>query len=634
MSVAIEINAEPEVKNPQREWTLMFYFASDNPLAISIVSQLKALKAAGYHHDANVIAQFDPSTEGTPTHIFDVNLIEKLKNPGRSNIGFAPDNPFVRTLLEDKLWRDQKTEGGRTIRSKLRQVYSELSEPFVYEPAVPPNVRTSNGTNGTSSNPTATAALESVLNNPKSKVTADAAATGANGTNGHKRPQELNPRESLKEFLHFCAEKYPAKHYMLFILGHGVVVGNDMFLFDEHAEIHTLKLGELSDELQEFKKEIAALPVAAELELISFHSCSVSSLEVAYELRGKANYMLASQGPTFVGSWPYRQILLRIFREIKTPPQIQTRADIKTMLTKVFYYCLFNSADYLLAGYSHHLVLCDLTNLNSLNEPITELTKLLTENIEDPSIQDHIQLAHLKSQSFFQEMYTDLYDFCFCLSAKLTESVEQIKKLPIEPAQVEELTKVKKQIIAACKDVMLPLVAEDRRLPENMSDEPLVILSEFAGPSYQYSHGLSVYFPWSQPAEDREIMEQYENYTFTKEFKESSWFKFLTAYFEKTMRKTVETEADQNRSQVVKSEKRELQEEAASLLFVGEGLVGNDSSLTLAKDDPRDRTGGDCDCPSIKNYPRDTRRRRTRRNWVQQGLPMGNYLVTDESFVE
>ena len=35
--------------NSTTEWTLMFYFASDNPLAPSVVSQLKALKNAGFH---------------------------------------------------------------------------------------------------------------------------------------------------------------------------------------------------------------------------------------------------------------------------------------------------------------------------------------------------------------------------------------------------------------------------------------------------------------------------------------------------------------------------------------------------------------------------------------------------------
>ena len=70
-----------------KEWTIMFYFATDNPLAVSAVSQLKAIKDAGFHPDANVVAQFDPYTEGTPTHVFDVNVINKLKASGKANIG-------------------------------------------------------------------------------------------------------------------------------------------------------------------------------------------------------------------------------------------------------------------------------------------------------------------------------------------------------------------------------------------------------------------------------------------------------------------------------------------------------------------------------------------------------------------
>ena len=115
----------PETK----EWTLMFYMASDNPLAISIVSQLKALKAAGYHHDVNVIAQFDPFTEGTPTHIFDVNLVNKLTHPGESNIGFASTDSFVRTLIEDKLWRDEtNSKGDRLIRDVIKDVFDQEHE--------------------------------------------------------------------------------------------------------------------------------------------------------------------------------------------------------------------------------------------------------------------------------------------------------------------------------------------------------------------------------------------------------------------------------------------------------------------------------------------------------------------------
>lgn len=64
---------------PTKEWTVMFYFASDNPLAPSIILQLKAIKDAGYHPEANIVAHFDPHTPNTPTHVFDVNYVDKLK---------------------------------------------------------------------------------------------------------------------------------------------------------------------------------------------------------------------------------------------------------------------------------------------------------------------------------------------------------------------------------------------------------------------------------------------------------------------------------------------------------------------------------------------------------------------------
>src|ERR1044071_7774492 len=52
-------------------------------------------------------------------------------------------------------------------------------------------------------------------------------------------------------------------------------------------------------------------------ELLALHSCSLSAIEVAYELKGTANYMMASEGPSFVGSWPYRQMLKKVFNNLE-----------------------------------------------------------------------------------------------------------------------------------------------------------------------------------------------------------------------------------------------------------------------------------------------------------------------------
>src|SRR5215213_4944266 len=155
--------------SPTKEWTLMFFFASDNPLAISIVSQLKALKAAGFHQDANVIAQFDPFTEGTPTHIFDVNLINKKRSPNKSQIGFAPKDSFVRDLIEDKLWKNQKTRDKEPVRDALRK---QFKSKFDYDPPLAPT-------------------------------------TGVPTRRRNGDREEPGPKESLRRFLKFCREEYP-----------------------------------------------------------------------------------------------------------------------------------------------------------------------------------------------------------------------------------------------------------------------------------------------------------------------------------------------------------------------------------------------------------------------------------------
>src|SRR5678816_1654663 len=119
-----------------KEFTVMIYLASDNPLAPGIVSQLKAIKDAGFHKQANVIVRFDPHPVDTPTHIFDVNLIEKLRSKDESKIGFTANDPFVRNLVQDKLWSKEKSPSDDSlIRDRLRRKYEELG--LDYDPPQP-----------------------------------------------------------------------------------------------------------------------------------------------------------------------------------------------------------------------------------------------------------------------------------------------------------------------------------------------------------------------------------------------------------------------------------------------------------------------------------------------------------------
>ena len=577
-----------------KEWTIMFYFATDNPLAVSAVSQLKAIKDAGFHHAANVVAQFDPYTEGTPTHVFDVNVVNKLKTPGQANIGFSGNDPTVRSLIEDKLWRDEQTSApepavaGTTtsspelIRNALNRVLRQTYN-INYKPPVAPD-------------------MTGDFYSPKSDPS-----------------EEPSPQASLRGFLRFCADKYPARHYMLFMLGHGVVVGNDIFMLDENASEHSLTLIELGQILAEFKHSIELEDSA--FELVSFHSCSVSSIEVAYELQGTAKYMLSSQGPAFVGSWPYRQILVRIFNALAG----NTAIDMRDLMYQIHRSCMLNSADYLLAGYSFQLTLCDLKKVSTIKDEIEELSKALTAALkkEPPELPDELSvdsilLSHWKSQSFFNEMYTDLYDFCFCLSNK-------IKELEAGGRTSTDLTNIRQ----GCDKVMDLLVKENPKQDAQSNAQQIIVASDSVGPAFQYSRGLSIYFPWQEPSRDSHIMAQYDRYRFSTEIK-NNWVGFLRAYFEATKRFASNDEKDDRRILAAPLPvngpmiiDRALDEDIASLVYNGEGTP--DLSAALAgglKGDPNDKAGGDYEAVSIKNFPRDIRTRKARMRQAAPKFPI------------
>jgi hypothetical protein len=608
----------------RREWTLMFYFASDNPLAPSIVSQLKALKGAGFHAGANVVAHFDPYTRDTPSHVFEVNVVEKLKRrPGASFIGFDAKDPFVRKLVLDKIWEsgEEDDAAGAQVRRLVEELLRNRENPELGDRKLP------------------------VL--PKGVF-----------------ERERSPKESLGAFLEFCRKKYPANRYMLFILGHGVVVGNDVFLFDANpgdesdadedddaAAVTTttttggngngtsvtpagldgnggkprrrnsLTLRGLGDLLSRFKTDIGD----SKFELLSLHSCSMSSAEVAYQLQDTAHYMLASQGPAFVGSWPYRQILLRIFNKLgpgPTPPS-PSDAEVREMVADIFSYVVHNSYDFQLAGYSFDVALCDLTQAWKLKESVGYLVGALMEGLtgeadlshgltgeaelaHDPAAvplaREMILLAHWDAQSFWQENYTDLYDFCHRLRSRCALA----SKALAEPSAGLDA------IVEACGKVINVL----EKGAAGDDEGSLVMRSEFVGGGYQYAHGVSVYFPWAKPA-DRFFDRTYVKYEFAKN---TGWAAFLDEYFLKTRRATrkAEDRPPEGATASASSPKLlgadEIEKKALELMqVIVDRVLTPDGELAKNGNDDRmaapgkigsdDRTGDDYAYPVFKNHP-------------------------------
>jgi hypothetical protein len=519
------------------EWTLMFFFAGDNTLSPSMISQLKAIKDAGYQQHTTVIVRFDPNEKGAPTRIFEINRERKREGP-KTKIGDGPD-PYVRNLIEDEV--DLANAPGAAAK----------------------------------------------------KIAAE-----------KDKPDTMPANEALSTFLSFCGENYPAKHYMLFLVGHGMIVGNDAFLPDDRPDT-AITLAEFGKLLRDFAAEINK-GHAGVLELVGLHSCSMSAIEVAYQLKGAASFMMASEGISFVGSWPYRQLLKKVFSTVDQAQASGATVDVRTLVKRLHYLCLYNSTDFMFAGFSADLCVCHLrpANFDGLRGALDELVRVLRAGLLVEDVKAFILLAHLKAQSYWQESYTDLYDFCRCLSE-----------------QCNEKEKLQKRLKAACDGVMKQL---DPAGDEQTANK-LVVYSDYFGPTYQYSHGLSIYFPWSRPVEDglENVMDRYKKYAFTVEL-ENPWASFLEEYFRETKRHTRAEEDRPAREKAAsggmtppqprakengdaKQKPQEIFTGAIDVNVIGavSALEGKPTAAMAGKTNPADSGGGICSCASIKNYPRE-----------------------------
>jgi Clostripain family len=412
-------------------------------------------------------------------------------------------------------------------------------------------------------------------------------------------PKGATAAGALQLFLDNGLRNYFAKHFIVVLVGHGVIVGNDAFLPDDSP--HTaITLQNLGDIFGDFSRGVKLRGGA--VELLGMHSCSMSAIEVAYELKDTAKYMIATEGVSFVGSWPYRQMLKKILYDIDEAKTANTEVDVDELIMSLQRLCLHNSTDFMFSGLSADLCLCSLKadNIDELNEPLIDLTRALKKGLQDQRGLELITLAHLKAQSYWQETYTDLYDFCVCLERTCNDT-----------------NAVQGEMAAACSAVRTSL---------NESNRPdgFIVRSDFFGPLYQYSHGVSVYFPWSRPVpeipearSDDDILKKYENYKFTKALGEDSWFSFLEEYFKVTQRERREVE-DNLPVITQNGTKRQIRPAVASpvsstvsipiasggnstRIFV-DALDNKKASPQLEKASPQLTDSMGCGC-SVKNYP-------------------------------
>src|SRR5437660_779837 len=292
---------------------------------------------------------------------------------------------------------------------------------------------------------------------------------------------------------------------MLITFGHGGAVAGQTFL----ARNKPYSFLTLTDFGQVLARYFGRKDGKPQLDILACDNCVMNGLETAFEIRNQADYMVGSQGLMLAVGWPYQNIVNAV---VERPGQ-----DTGEVAGKILEVCARNLLDFTLMDRSSEQAACDLTkfeNKDNIIDAVRELVSTLRSGLtfepkklgknegelvlRYPTICDAIRLARLEAQAFWGETFVDLYDFCERLMWKCDQLVQanaavltelggniQTSYAPEQFRNTEQIRKLKETALR-CEAVLDQV-------------QRMVTSSYYIGADLQYSHGLSVYFPWTLP---------------------------------------------------------------------------------------------------------------------------------------
>ncbi|MGI8640523.1 MAG: clostripain-related cysteine peptidase [Pyrinomonadaceae bacterium] len=303
---------------------------------------------------------------------------------------------------------------------------------------------------------------------------------------------------SIMNFVRWCIDikERTATHYAIIFSGHSFGFHGTSFLRDESSGGFTT--------LFKFRwalEQVNKLYLKKNIAILGFDSCVMSMLEIGSELNKVAKTIVASEGSLPNSGWSYAPMLKKIIFDFNT----QIKTEIKAEKSLLDY---FSSVDYIkdsaknlvstfidehnklvIGGRSIDIAAWDLEKVDLLavevNNLGVEFNKYLylVDKVQDETLTNEdiwafqelkkiILQSHYDTQTYMQEQCIDLKDFCKRLIIELKF---------IENGANRAIFDNLKQI---CKNII------------GLVDE-CVLKSGFSGDEYQFSNGISLYFPWS-----------------------------------------------------------------------------------------------------------------------------------------
>ncbi|NOT47018.1 MAG: hypothetical protein HOP17_04630, partial [Acidobacteria bacterium] len=285
--------------------------------------------------------------------------------------------------------------------------------------------------------------------------------------------------EALLNFVRWCTESSDvgcrgrkAQNYALIVSGHSLGFHGKTFLHDERTGKH-FTLSSFRKALEQINDRYLNNGSDGQIAILGFDSCLMSMLEVGYELKDVTKTIVASQGNLPNSGWGYAEMLTDFATEMESGASLNSLAGSFVRSFTDYHRGLA------IGGRAMDISAWDLGKVVPLAEAVSHLGYGLTHLLQDGPGQGGRRLSreikriilqgHYDSQTYMADQCVDIKDLCQRL-------IDECVYAGSERA-IDNLNGVCRKVIDAVNDC--------------------VIKCGFSGDTYQFSNGISMFFPWS-----------------------------------------------------------------------------------------------------------------------------------------
>jgi len=285
--------------------------------------------------------------------------------------------------------------------------------------------------------------------------------------------KDMSDPQTLRSFIEYAVSNYPADHYMLIVDDHGGG-WRGVCVDEQNGAGDMMTLPELR----------GAIPDNVHFDIIVFHACLMSMAEVAYELKDKADYMVASEftlpmqsvlGP---GEW---------YLALTQNPDMSAD-ELARKIVEAVYHAGENK------GKTVHMAAIDLSKMTALGSKVADFGNALVTESGDywDEVLDAWNNTHYTQ--YDDPAFVDLREF-----AKIVKQEPHIGNIPLIKNAADSLV--------SC-----------------INSAVLMTMTNAAGIT---RGGLTIHFPSSE--------DQFDSTNYVKlAFKSTNWYSFLSKFIHST----------------------------------------------------------------------------------------------------